>query len=320
MKFLYRKRRIKCDEAKPACRRCIKYGHQLMNGYRLRHDYKCPGYSSLPSPRRKLKSEATSISERKLVSCERARDPDGAVSRIVPSLPPNTKLERRISILSHNHLGPTNKVSDQYALPVRGFNPSHSTVQYCGNLLPLVGNPYLPRSQIHNGQNSLAIGQSRNPFTWSIPMIRLAPKMPRERSFPLSSSASDSSSRRSPNNFSDHSTTTANTCFLSSHRHSSCIMSIETQMEESDEKLRVHSDTCSPDPEYMVSDWIEERPSEDSLREREKRLQEIVHRVRKFSPDSSQAGTTLHKAPITCHPQKIIDLGAGSGWWANKSL
>jgi hypothetical protein len=91
-------------------------------------------------------------------------------------------------------------------------------------------------------------------------------------------------------------------------------------MEESDEKLRMHSDTCSPGPEYMVSDWIEERPSEHSLREREKRLQEIVHRVRKFSLDSSQAGTTLHKAPITCHPQKIIDLGAGSGWWANKSL
>jgi hypothetical protein len=84
-------------------------------------------------------------------------------------------------------------------------------------------------------------------------------------------------------------------------------------MEESDEKLLMHSDACSPGPEYMVSDWIEEPASEDSLRERENRLQEMVHRVRKFSLDLSQPGTTLHKAPITCYSQKIIDLGAGSG-------
>jgi hypothetical protein len=262
-----------------------------------------------------------STSERKLVSCERARDPDGGVSRIVPSLPSNTKLDRRIPSLSHSHLGSTNTVLEQYALPVKGLNPLHSTVQCGGNLMPLAGIPNLPQNQIHNGQNSIAINQPRSPFTWPIPMIKIAPKVPRERSFSLSSSASNSSLHRSPYTLSDHSTTTANSCFLNSHRHASCTMCIETQIEDSDEKLRMHAgDTCSPGPEYMVSDWIEERPSEDSLCEREKRMQEIVYRVRNSSFDSSQAGTALHKAPITCHPQKIIDLGAGSGWWANKSL
>jgi hypothetical protein len=239
----------------------------------------------------------------------------------VPSLPSNTKLDRRIPSLSHSHLGSTNTVLEQYALPVKELNPLHSTVQCGGNLMPLAGIPNLPQSRIQNGQNSIAINQPRSPFTWPIPMIKIAPKVPRERSFSLSSSASDSSSHRSHNTFSDHSTTTADTCFLDSHRHASCTMSIETQMEDSDEKLWMRAgDTCSPCPEYMVSDWIEERPWEDSLREREKRMQEIVYRVRSSSFDSSQAGIALHKAPITCHPQKIIDLGAGSGWWANKSL
>jgi hypothetical protein len=239
----------------------------------------------------------------------------------VPSLPSNTKLDRRIPSLSHSHLGSTNTVLEQYALPVKGLNPLHSTVQCGGNLMPLAGIPNLPQNQIHNGQNSIAINQPRSPFTWPIPMIKIAPKVPRERSFSLSSSASNSSLHRSPYTLSDHSTTTANSCFLNSHRHASCTMCIETQIEDSDEKLRMHAgDTCSPGPEYMVSDWIEERPSEDSLCEREKRMQEIVYRVRNSSFDSSQAGTALHKAPITCHPQKIIDLGAGSGWWANKSL
>lgn len=321
MRLFYRKRRIKCDETKPACKRCIKYSHQLTNGYRSSHDYKCPGYSNQPSLRQKPpKSEATSTSERKLVSCERAQDLDGAVSKIVPGLPSNTKLDRRISTLSHNRLGSMNRVSEQCDLPVSSLNPSHNTMQGRGSLLLLEGNPYLPQSQIHNSQNSLAIGQSRNSFTWSIPVIKLSPKVLRERSFSLPSSTSNPSSSRSTNDFSDHSTTTANTSTLDSHRHSSCTLSIEMQIEDSDENLRIHSgDVCSPSTQYTVSDWVEERPAEDSLRERENRMQEIVYRLRNLNFVSSLAGKALHNAPLTSHPQTIIDLGAGSKWWTNKS-
>jgi hypothetical protein len=313
-----RKRRIKCDEAKPSCKRCIKYG-QLTNGYRLRHNYKCPGYSTLPSTRRKpLKYEATSTSERKPVSCERALELDGSVSRIIQSISPNTKLDGNVPSLSYNHLGSTSTASEHYTLPLRGLSPTQSRE----NILPLTGVPVLTQGQIHDGQKSLGLVKPRDPFIWSTPMSKRAPLLPRERSFSRLPSASSSSSCSSPHMFSEQLTDTTNSFPNSSRQASSCTMSVEAHIEDPEEKLWMRNgNTCSPGPEYMVSNWNEKRSSEgDSLRERERRMQEIVYRVRGFSLDSPQTGKGLHKAPITSHPQRIIDLGAGSGCWANRSL
>jgi hypothetical protein len=90
---------------------------------------------------------------------------------------------------------------------------------------------------------------------------------------------------------------------------------VDAQVKES-----AGGDTCSPGPEYMVGDWSEDSSEEAGLRERESHLHGLVYRLWDFRLDSSQTRTALHRAPITRHPQKIIDLGAGSGCWANEGL
>ena len=92
-------RRVRCDEDKPECRRCVSTGR------------KCDGYSTLPFSRRDL--QAASQSSTRQVSPFAASEPDGLLSRLVTDPAFSDVLEKRyFQFFRHRTVASTNGIVD----------------------------------------------------------------------------------------------------------------------------------------------------------------------------------------------------------------